>query len=115
MKALLGRPLLDYSIQPALACPRIDAVYVNSDDQGYLDLAASLGARTYRRPAELATDTAAMGPVVADFCRALAARGEQYQTPCTSCIPSIRSGRATSWRTWSTRSTRPAATDRSSA
>ena len=75
VKELCGRPLMYYSIQPALDCPLIDAVYVNSDSQEYLAVAKSLGAQVYLRPADLATDEAAMGPVVQDFCRALAKEG----------------------------------------
>lgn len=78
VKELCGRPLMYYSIQPALDCPVVDAVYVNSDSPEYLATARSLGAQVYQRPPELATDTAAMGPVVQDFYRALVARGELF-------------------------------------
>ena len=77
-----------YSIQPALDCALIDAVYVNSDSHEYLSTARSLGAQVYHRPAELATDTAAMGPVVQDFYQSLAKRGEAFDA-VLSCIRSI--------------------------
>lgn len=78
VKELCGRPLMYYSIQPALDCALIDAVYVNSDSQEYLSTARSLGAQVYHRPPELATDTAAMGPVVQDFHQSLAKEGEVF-------------------------------------
>lgn len=78
VKELCGRPLMYYSIRPALDCPLIDAVYVNSDSAEYLATATALGAHVYQRPPELATDTAAMGPVVHDFHRALAAEGKAF-------------------------------------
>jgi len=78
VKELCGRPLLDYSIRPALECPLVSNVYVNSEDDGYLSLAERLGARRYRRSGELATDTAAMGPVVQSFYRELLDAGHQY-------------------------------------
>lgn len=54
---LCGRPLLAWSIEQALAAGPIDAVWVTSDDDEILRVAAEHGAETVQRPAELSTDT----------------------------------------------------------
>ena len=53
-----GRPLLVWSILQALAADGIDQVWVSSDSDEILDVAHAAGARTLRRPIELAGDTA---------------------------------------------------------
>ncbi len=50
-----GRPLIDYSIQAALNS-KIDEVYVSSEDSEILNISEKLGARTLKRPQELAQD-----------------------------------------------------------
>jgi CMP-N-acetylneuraminic acid synthetase len=70
-RILCGKPLLAWSIEAALACPKIDSVWVTSDDEHALRIAEEYGARPYRRPAELANDTATMGSVIVDFGRHL--------------------------------------------
>ncbi len=59
-----GRPLISYSIEAALGSGRFSAVIVSSDDQEILDFAANAGAIPVVRSAELATDQAAMLPVM---------------------------------------------------
>lgn len=51
-----GRPLIAYAIQASLEST-VDEVWVSSDDDEILAVSAGLGAKTIRRPAELATDT----------------------------------------------------------
>src|SRR5690242_7557967 len=63
-RLLCGKPLLVWSIEAALACPKIESVWVTSDDDHALRIAEECGARAYRRPTELANDSAAMGPVI---------------------------------------------------
>src|ERR1044071_1907784 len=75
-RMLCGKPLLAWSIEAALACPKIESVWVTSDDEHALRIAEEYGARAYRRPAELANDTAPMGAVIADFGRHLTTRGD---------------------------------------
>jgi len=53
---LCGKPLIQYSIEAALNS-HLDKVVVSSDCQNILDIAASLGASTLKRPAELSTDS----------------------------------------------------------
>jgi CMP-N-acetylneuraminic acid synthetase len=73
---LCGKPLLAWSLEAALACPKIESVWVTSDDEHALRIAETCGARAYRRPAELANDTAPMGAVIADFGRHLQTLGD---------------------------------------
>lgn len=74
-RLLCGKPLLAWSIEAALACPKIESVWVTSDDENALRIAEEHGARAYRRPADLANDTATMGSVVKDFGRHLESLG----------------------------------------
>lgn len=65
IRPLLGKPLIVYTIEQALACRAIDAVYVSTDDEEIAAVARDAGAYVpYFRPAELATTTAAKIPVI---------------------------------------------------
>lgn len=65
IRPLLGKPMIAYSIEQALACPFIDEVYVSTDDDAIADVARAHGAQVpFRRPAELATSSAAKLPVI---------------------------------------------------
>lgn len=75
-RLLCGKPLLAWSIEAALACPKIESVWVTSDDEHALRIAEACGARAYRRPPQLANDTAPMGAVIADFGRHLQSLGD---------------------------------------
>lgn len=57
IKSLAGKPLLQYSIDSALASPSIDHVFVSTDDFEIADIALSGGATVIHRPIELAGDT----------------------------------------------------------
>ena len=71
-----GRPLIAHTIAQALACPGIEGVYVSTDDDEIAQVAAAHGAQVpYRRPAELATDTAAKLPAIEHLVRHLEAAG----------------------------------------
>lgn len=59
VKPFAGKPIIQYSIEAALACGSIDRVIVSTDDDEIADVARSLGAEIpFRRPAELAEDHA---------------------------------------------------------
>lgn len=73
VRPLLGKPLLAWSIEAALGCPDVEAVWVSSDDPQALAIAERHGARAHRRPAALASDTAPMGAVVKEFGQSLLA------------------------------------------
>lgn len=57
IKPLAGKPLLQYSIDTALASPSIDKVFVSTDDTDIARVAIESGAILIERAAELATDT----------------------------------------------------------
>lgn len=59
VKPLNGIPLIGYAIETARACPSLGEVIVSTDDDEIARVAVDLGARVpFRRPPELATDTA---------------------------------------------------------
>ncbi|MEK7560799.1 MAG: acylneuraminate cytidylyltransferase family protein [Patescibacteria group bacterium] len=61
---LLGRPLIAYTIGPALKSRWITDLVISSDDDMILAVGAYYGARPLRRPYHLAIDTAHSIPVV---------------------------------------------------
>lgn len=56
IKPLAGKPLLQYSIDTALASDLIEQVFVSTDDQAIAQVAIEGGAILIERPVELATD-----------------------------------------------------------
>ncbi len=59
IRPLDGKPLLQYSVEYALACPLVDRVVVSTDSQEFADVAKKAGAEVpFLRPAEFATDDA---------------------------------------------------------
>lgn len=65
IKPLLGKPLICYSIEQALATPGIDRVYVSTDDAAIARVAEDAGAIVpFIRPRELATSNAPKLPVI---------------------------------------------------
>jgi N-acylneuraminate cytidylyltransferase len=65
LRPFAGEPLIAHSIGQALACRAIAGVYVSTDDEAIAAVARACGAIVpYRRPAELATDTAGKLPVI---------------------------------------------------
>jgi N-acylneuraminate cytidylyltransferase len=53
-----GKPLLAWSVLQAKAAKTVDDVYVSSDSNAILDVAARYGAKTIKRPDAFSTDTA---------------------------------------------------------
>jgi N-acylneuraminate cytidylyltransferase len=70
-----GRPLLAWTTDAARASAAIDRIVVSSDDDAILATARSLGVEPLRRPAPLATDTAATIDVVVHALDALRVQG----------------------------------------
>lgn len=120
IRPLAGKPLLQYSIDTALASPSISQVFVSTDDAAIASVAISSGAVVIERPAELATDTSpewlswrhaiewateyygvfdgfislpATSPLrsVSDVEAAIAKRHEQNADICISVTPANRS------------------------
>lgn len=79
---LAGKPLIAHSIAHALACPAIGGgVYVSTDDDEIARVAEQHGATVpYRRPAELASDTAGKLPAIEHLVRHLEAQGRRIET-----------------------------------
>jgi len=56
IKPLLGKPLIQYSVEIALQTPGIDKVFVSTDDNDIANVSQSIGAIVIDRPVELAQD-----------------------------------------------------------
>lgn len=78
VRPFAGKPLIAHTIEQARACSLIDAVYVSTDDDEIAEVARQWGAQVpYRRPAALATDTAAKLPAIEHLVAHLEAQGER--------------------------------------
>lgn len=60
VRPLLGRPLIEYTFDHALASPRLDSLVLTTDSAPAAALARERGIEVIDRPTELATDTAAV-------------------------------------------------------
>jgi len=61
---ILGKPLIAYTIEQALAAKRVSKVIVSTDDDEIAQVAKEFGAEVIMRPDELAVDSAPTWPVV---------------------------------------------------
>lgn len=88
LKRINGRSLLQRSIDAALGSSAVSAVYVTSDDDAILEEATRCGARTIRRPDELANDTASSESALFHAIEVIEADGVKIDTllfmQCTS-------------------------------
>lgn len=76
IRAFSGKPLIVHSIEQALACPAVEAVYVSTDDESIAELARAAGAIVpYLRPVELASDSAPKLPVIEHMVQHLEREG----------------------------------------
>lgn len=57
MKELLGKPLIDYTIEYAQGCDLIDEIYVSTDSEKIAQHAYKKGVKVVMRPSELCGDT----------------------------------------------------------
>lgn len=72
IRPFAGKPLIVHSIEQALACVRIDGVYVSTDDEAIAAIARAAGATVpFLRPAVLAKDSTPKLPVVEHLVRHL--------------------------------------------
>jgi len=77
--ALLGgKPLLLWTIEPALASGVFDHVWVSSEDADVCETARRAGAEPLARPPTLASDRVTVLDVCRDALAAVAARGRRY-------------------------------------
>lgn len=88
IKPLCGKPLLHYSIEVVQQIPEISKVYVSTDCDEIAAAAKAAGALVIRRPAELASDTAAEWLAWQHAIRYVQQQGVQFDTfvslPATS-------------------------------
>ena len=78
IRLFAGKPLIVYTIEQALACPLLDAVFVSTDDAAIAHIAHAAGATVpYLRPAELASDTAAKLPAIEHLVQHLEHGGQR--------------------------------------
>lgn len=76
LRPLAGKPLAQYTLEAGIAAVGARNVFLSTDDEGVIQLARKLGiAVDYRRPTELAGDTAAMADAVAHGLEWLARSG----------------------------------------
>lgn len=72
IRPLLGKPLIVYTIEQALACRGIAAVYVSTDEPEIAEVARAAGAMVpFLRPAALATADAPKLPVIRHLVEAV--------------------------------------------
>jgi N-acylneuraminate cytidylyltransferase/CMP-N,N'-diacetyllegionaminic acid synthase len=75
----MGKPLLAWSIEAALACPLITDTVLSTDSVEYAEIASAHGAQVpFLRPPELASDTASSVDVVLHALDAMANLGKHY-------------------------------------
>lgn len=80
IRPLLGKPLIVYTIEQALACPGIDAVYVSTDSEAIAEVARRADAKVpFLRPADLATATAPKIPVIEHLVESLEKMGDGFE------------------------------------
>ena len=81
VRNLLGKPLIGYTIETALATPSIDAVYVSTDSPDIAEIAGSFGATVPGlRPAELATDGASKVDAIVQLIETVESLGVAVRT-----------------------------------
>ncbi len=71
---LCGKPMFAYTLEAALDAKRLDRLVVSSDDPALEELARAYGVEFVPRPAELASDTAALDDAIRQVVRLLASR-----------------------------------------
>lgn len=82
-RPLLGKPLLSYTIEAAMACRQIQHVVLTTDDPKAADIGRSAGIDVpFTRPDSLARDNTATLPVVQHAVAWLEARGWRYDAVC---------------------------------
>jgi len=64
IKELLGKPLIQWTIEAANKASGIDDIFVTSDDNKILSLCEKLSCKSIKRPAKLAADNTEMSSVI---------------------------------------------------
>jgi CMP-N,N'-diacetyllegionaminic acid synthase len=83
VRLLAGKPLIQYTIESALAARRLARVVVTTESSDIAELARRLGAEVpFTRPEALARDESPMLPVVLHALAALEAAGDRFDAVC---------------------------------
>lgn len=76
---ILGKPLLAYTAEAALASKRLTRVVLSTDDESIADVARAWGVEVpFMRPPELAKDDTPTLPVLQDVVRRFEVEGKRY-------------------------------------
>lgn len=76
---LMGKPLISWTIEQALACRYIDTVLVSTDDFEIADIAKGAGAEVpFLRPAEFAADSSPVSDTILHALRYFEGQGKTY-------------------------------------
>ena len=67
LRLMNGKPMVAYALQAALRVTSIDRVVVNTDSDAIAEISEAMGAETYMRPPELATDSTTGDEFTFDF------------------------------------------------
>ncbi|OAB75736.1 acylneuraminate cytidylyltransferase family protein [Cochleicola gelatinilyticus] len=82
-KDLNGKPLLQYTIEAALASEKLERVVFTSEDETLITLATKMGAEVpFVRPAYLSQDTSGSLEVVQHALKELSIKGENFDAVC---------------------------------
>ncbi|GAB5522696.1 MAG: acylneuraminate cytidylyltransferase family protein [Roseivirga sp.] len=82
IKLLHGKPLIAYTITPALEVGLFDKVLVSTDQEGIALVARQLGAEAKLRPASLATDTSPTIDTVVHVLETYQKAGQLFDAVC---------------------------------
>jgi len=84
LRPLLGKPLLQYTAEAALAAQRLTRVILSTEDPQIAEAGRQCGLEVpFKRPIELARDATPHLPVLQDAVRRLEAAGESYDAILT--------------------------------
>ncbi len=93
IKLFNGRPMIAYAIGAAIESGLFEEVIVSTDDDEIAEVASACGASVpFRRPPDLANDTAGTVPVMSHAADALRALGRSPELLCCiyPCVPLLR-------------------------
>lgn len=83
IKLLCGKPLLEYTVEAALASRLLSRVILSTDDREIAEVGLRCGLEVpFLRPSELAADDTPMLPVVQHAIRQMESLGESFEAIC---------------------------------
>ena len=90
IKLLGGKPLLQYTSEVGLASSFIDTLVLSSDDDEIIEIAKSLGIEApFKRPSDLAIDTAPTLPVIQHALKHYKSIGVEFDAVCLLQVTSL--------------------------